>query len=422
MISPPEIDVAAGMEVYANDSPGCSARIKGEPEDFKVEEVIAGLDPSAEPKAGMLPLYMVTKRGIDTLHLEAELAEVLKSRLAFAGMKDKRAVAVQYVTPTSTRTQQPQTVQGSGYTAKLVGYVDRPLSKGMMTGNRFDLVLRDCCPEIEDKVREVIGLAGARRVPNFYGLQRFGGGGALSHRIGRALVCGRFDEAVRILLCEPRETDGDRAREARVAIAKGRYNDGYSLLPPGQDVERIVTRRLAEHPDDKAGAFRGLPIRLRKLYVQAFQSYLFNRTLSIALKRGLDISRAEAGDNWGEVSLDGMVLEKIHGVKEAMTPAAVPLVQMPGYAFRDYGSRFDSCLVEVLAAEGVAARDFFLKQMQEVSAEGGFRRPYMTARILEYEVGGGTARLRFTLARGEYATVLLREIVKPADPIRLGFA
>ena len=416
------MDVRVGMEVYASPAPPCDGRLKVSPDDFKVEESLGGFEVVKEWEPGLLPLYRVEKRGMDTFHLQRELADVLKSRVSFAGMKDKRAVSVQYATPTSSRAERPPSVEKGEFRAVLVGFVKRPVSHGAISANRFEIVLRDCCDEIEDRVEEAFGLAASGRLPNFYGLQRFGGTGGLTHRVGREIVRGRFEDATRILLCEPRDTDDARAAEAREALASGRYREGGALLSRGQDVERMVARRLADQREDRSWGLRAVPIGLRKLYTQAYQSYLFNRTLSLAIRRGLDISRLEAGDNWGEVSADRLVLGKVHGVKEPQAVGAVPLVQLVGFAYRNYGSRFDGCAEEVMAEEGVSARDFFVKEMQEVSVEGGFRRPHMVVADPSHELQSGAERLRFTLSRGQYATVLVREMVKPQDPRAQGFA
>ena len=205
-------------------------------------------------------------------------------------------------------------------------------------------------------------------------------------------------------------------------MAAGKYEEGCRLLPPGQDVERMAAHRLAKKPDDEIGALRAIPIRLRRFYVQAYQSYLFNRTVSLALKEGIDISVVERGDNWAELAPDGLNLGKVHGVKEPVEGAAVPVVQLLGYAYRNYGSRFDKLLEAVMNEEGVKAREFYVQEMQEVSAECGFRRPHLAIRGASYEIRGEDAKMEFTLSRGGYATVLLREVVKPSDPAASGFA
>ena len=422
MIIPPEAEMRAGVELYVSQTPPCPATLKTVPEDFKVEESLAGFKVLDEGGRSLLPLYKVVKRGTDTFHIQAELADALKSRVSFAGLKDKRAVSVQFATPVSTRAERPRLVERERFRAELVGYVERPIGKGAISANRFEVVLRGCCEEIGARIAEAYDLAASRKLPNFYGLQRFGGKGALTHRVGKEMIKGRFEEASRILLCEPRETDDEETSEAREAFSQGRYLEGWRHLPRGQDVERTVARRLADSPDDPLRGLRAVHIGLRRLFTQAYQSYLFNRALSLAVRLGLDISGPEAGDNWGEVSADGIILFKVHGVKEPQTAGAVPLLQLAGYAYRNYRSRFDACVEQVMAQEGVTAKEFFVNQMQEVSVEGGFRRPFMAVKDLSYSVQPRTATLGFTLARGEYATVLLREVVKPVDPSAQGFA
>jgi len=422
LIRPPDPDLAAGMEVYATEGPPCRATIRTRPDDFAVEESFGVNAVGSEPRPDMVPLYRVEKQAADTIHVSQSMAAALKSRMAYAGLKDKRAVAVQYMTPTSTRSERPPSIEGDGFRATLVGYLPRPISHSMIAGNRFRITLRGCCPEIAQRIDEVFTVSRSMRLPNFYGLQRFGTRDQITHKVGKALVQKRPEEAVRILLCEPRSADDERTSEARRLLSEGDYDGGSAILPERQDVEKRVARKLARNPGESVAALRAAPIAVRRLYVQALQSYLFNRTLSLALKKGLDISSPQPGDNWGELSRDGLNLGKVHGVKEPIVGGAVPLIQLVGYAYRNYGSRFDECLEKVMADEGIAPRDFFVEYMQEVSAEGGFRKPHLAVDKPTSEVTDDVATIGFALPRGGYATVLLREIIKPSDPFVSGFA
>jgi tRNA pseudouridine13 synthase len=136
----------------------------------------------------------------------------------------------------------------------------------------------------------------------------------------------------------------------------------------------------------------------------------------------LDISRAEPGDNWADTAQDGLGLKTIHGARESQDTGAVPLFQLVGSSYRNYAGRFDSCTEEILAEEGISARQFYSRDLQEVSTEGGFRRPSIAMREPSFDQGADATVLSFTLARGQYATVFVREIVKPSDPARQGFA
>ena len=55
--------------------------------------------------------------------------------------------------------------------------------------------------------------------------------------------------------------------------------------------------------------------------------------------------------------------------------------------------------------------------MQEVSNEGGFRQ----ATIHCYDYSSHENTIEFSLSRGSFATIVLREIMKPTDPIEAGF-
>ncbi|HUK79036.1 MAG TPA: tRNA pseudouridine(13) synthase TruD [Nitrososphaerales archaeon] len=417
-----EAEMAVGIESYASGGAPCSARAKSAAEDFVVEEQLSGGPPSSDERPGSFPLYRVEKRQIDTLHMARDLAGVLRSNVSFGGLKDKRALAVQYVTPTSRRSLRPARVARENYAAELIGYVDEPISRARVAGNRFTVILRGCCSDVGPRMEEATRLGMQRMIPNFYGLQRFGASGAGTHLIGKALVEQDFEKAVRLMLEAPLPGDSRSGKTAKEAMAAGRYEEGIALLPVGRDIERIVAVELVNHPGEWVKALRRVPIKLRRLYVQAYQSFIFNRTLSRGISSGEDISKMKLGDNWAEVSPDGLVTSAPRGVRDVPTARAVPMVQVVGYAFRDYGSRFDGCLMEVLDLEGVRPGSFYVKEMQEISAEGGFRRPHLALLEPSWRVDGTTATMKFTLGKGQYATILLREVIKPANPAASGLA
>jgi len=415
-----DAELAVGIEFYATKGAPCSGKAKSVVEDFVVEEQLAGEPIVPDERPDYFPVYRVEKRSIDTPHMAKDLAWELRSNVSYGGLKDKRAVAVQYVTPTSRRGLRPVRVARENYTAQLVGYAPEPISRARVAGNKFTVVLRDCCPDVQMRIEEAVSLAEQRRVPNYYGLQRFGTSGAGTHLIGKALVEQGFEKAVRMMLEAPFPSDPEANRPAREAMISGRYEEGIDLLPAGRDVERVVAGELVKRPGEWVKALRRVPIKLRRLYVQAYQSYLFNRTLSRALAGEEDISRMKPGDNWAGTSPDGLVTSAPRGVRDTPTARAVPMVQTVGYAFRDYGSRFDRCVAEVLKSEGTNPRSFYVKEMQEISAEGGFRRPHVALLDPSWSVEGSRASMKFTLGKGQYATILIREVVKPTDPAASG--
>ena len=80
-------------------------------------------------------------------------------------------------------------------------------------------------------------------------------------------------------------------------------------------------------------------------------------------------------------------------------------------------TRFDFQISKILEQEEISPKDFFIKEMQEVSSEGGFRQAAI--HCSDYSSHGNV--VEFSLSRGPFATILLREIMKPEDPMIAGF-
>ena len=99
-----------------------------------------------------------------------------------------------------------------------------------------------------------------------------------------------------------------------------------------------------------------------------------NRTASDPVSAGLDLSRAEPGDNWTTLSPDLLRPTKTHGVKEPLVGETVPLIQIVGYGFRNYGSRFDKLTMSILTEQSVEPPRFYIKEAEELSNEGEFGR------------------------------------------------
>jgi tRNA pseudouridine13 synthase len=97
----------------------------------------------------------------------------------------------------------------------------------------------------------------------------------------------------------------------------------------------------------------------------------------------------------------------------------LPAVPLAGYAFRD-NNRFSIIVKKVVEEESVAMKDFYIKELQEVSVEGGFRQASILCKEFSYSLND-SLETKFVLNKGSYATILLRELMKPIDPIKAGF-
>jgi tRNA pseudouridine13 synthase len=415
--------------------------------DFQVDEILAlgELSPTREP--GLVPVYKVTKAGVDTPHVAREIASIIKSEVNFAGLKDKNATVTQYVSARSARAAAPAHLQGARFEAGLLGF-SRPITRSMLRGNRFRILVQTQ-QDIGAEIDICFEACRQRRVANFFGYQRFGArGGSVNRRVGKAIVEKDFTRAVMLVLGEPRGEGGEEeggnggrrgggggggeaggVEEARRLCREGRFQESLRLFSRSQDIERMVAGHLARKPDDHFGALRRIPIAIRRLLVNSYQSYLFNLTLSRIIRDGIDISTAQSRDNWARIGEDGLTVGRVHGVKEEVPKVkggdfeavAVPLIQVVGYAYRDYHSRFDAALAAVLKEEGISPASFYVKEAEELSSEGGFRPAPLLCRDLSSKRCERGFEVEFSLGKGEYATVLLRELLKPQAPHASGF-
>tara|TARA_Y100000815_G_C12939151_1_gene348517 strand:+ start:62 stop:448 length:387 start_codon:yes stop_codon:yes gene_type:complete len=92
---------------------------------------------------------------------------------------------------------------------------------------------------------------------------------------------------------------------------------------------------------------------------------------------------------------------------------SIPFV---GYSYYKK-TRFHYYIEKILRDEGITHKDFFSKELQEISNEGGFRNS--SIQCDDYSVKDNV--VSFSLSRGSFATVILREIIKPENPLTSGF-
>jgi tRNA pseudouridine13 synthase len=83
---------------------------------------------------------------------------------------------------------------------------------------------------------------------------------------------------------------------------------------------------------------------------------------------------------------------------------------------------------EVLEEEGISIVNLYFNELSRVGGKGGLRAAVTPVRDFkvqnisgEIEGVGCQAKVSFMLLRGSYATVVLREIMKPSDLIVAGF-
>ncbi|HEY6098643.1 MAG TPA: tRNA pseudouridine(13) synthase TruD, partial [Anaeromyxobacter sp.] len=223
--------------------PGSGGVLRRSPEDFRVDETPAYLPSGAGPH-----LYVqVEKRGRTTRDALRELAGRLgveERDAGYAGMKDRDAVATQWLSFPLARDPDPRSLEAEGLRVLRVSRHANKLRPGHVRANRFSLAVRggDLA-----RARACAAALEARGLANFFGPQRFGAAGR-NAEVGRALLA------------------GEATAEARRA-ARDRF--------------------------------------LRRLSISAYQALLFNRWLAARMADGL-LARALRGDVLKKLDTGGL--------------------------------------------------------------------------------------------------------------------
>ncbi len=415
--SAPKIDMLAGIECYCTDFSGIGGSIKQSSSDFEVSEMVQesllqGISPVYDERH-RYPLYILEKENIDSNHALIEIQRKLGITLKVMGIKDAKAVTRQYASLTKAARYAPRQATTDHARIELVGFTTRPIDKMHLAGNQFRIAIHDpVSTDIASFVPQI------NNIGNFYGLQRFGSERLVTHLVGREIVKRNFDMAVELLLSYTTEYDTPASKEIRNKSADPKnYPYLVRRLPKGMDIEYHVMSALAAGRD-AISALRAIPITIRRLFVQAYQAYIFNRCLSIAIEAGENLVKAQPNDLCFE--MEGPVtFGRIIKFDPASKHDMVPAVRMAGYTFQPGKGRFETITKKILDKEGVVAKDFYIKQMQELSQQGGFRQAPLWCR--DFAFSRTPVVVSFRLPKGSYATTLLRELMKPRDPIRSGF-
>ena len=396
----PKLDSQIGISVYSTNFKGIGGKIKAAPEDFEVSEIISDKTLKLITELGDYAVYKLKKKNIDTNHAISDVFRKKGLRLKALGLKDAYAVTEQFVCSNNKR-KSIDSYTSLKYSIDKIGYVKKPLSKKNMIGNHFKIKIVDCKNNLSNFTEQ-------GKILNFYGYQRFGSKRPVTHLVGKAIIQRDFDKAVEMILSFTSPFDSNKNNEIREKLSdKTNYKKYLEQIPPQMDIERIVLREMIES-DDPQKSIRQIPLSLRRFYIQAYQSFLFNCTLSSASSVGENLFEPQEGD----VCFDNNgILGKY--IKDVNQRLAIPFV---GYSYYKK-TRFDNQISKILEFEEISPKDFFIKEMQEVSNEGGFRQAVISCS--DYTSDDNT--LEFTLSRGSFATILLREIMKPEDPLKAGF-
>ncbi len=409
--------------------------IRRTPEDFRVVErnTRAFHDSLVRDRLPSHPFvaYSLEKISLatpDALTFIANVLELPRTAIASAGLKDRHAITTQVITidATAFRGRIPERAQDQAWRLTFLGFTSRAADATIIASNAFTICVRNLNTRHTDELlrraetlvdrdpTDKTGGSGDLFFVNYFGDQRFGSARHGEGFVGRALIDGDFEKALKLAIGTPARKDSGPLRTLTRALAThwGDWSTALAACP--RLPERGAVETLARGGDFK-DAFAALPKFTQEMCVEAYQSFLWNaiaRELSHALAETTAQRAFEAEDIFGAL---------VFPRATALTPAFRAL----GISMPSPRSDMPECLSEIVAGiledEGISLDQLRIPGLQRPYFGGG-DRPFV-ARAREWTIsapfndefaGGGSAihacNLSFELPRGAYATVLLRAL------------
>eukprot|EP00752_Nemacystus_decipiens_P017519 g15702.t1 len=267
--------------------------------------------------------FSVYKAGRSTSEVVEALCQCLHikhTRMSYAGAKDRRAVTAQKMRCWRLPAEDIHEAQAKGRLAKhgiMVSdyrFTDTDLSLGGLKGNHFEVLLRPppggwgsgeaaaaAAAMAAEGGRATSPAEAFRRLRdegfvNFFGEQRFGRDGTNNVDVGLLLLGGEWGGAIDRIMA-PHPADNKMVAEAKMSFFRGDDN-AYttSLFPRNAYVERKLLKALREVRSDPLRAILELPREASLMYVQAYQSLLWNYAASRRMGGEFDRRMAVEGD------------------------------------------------------------------------------------------------------------------------------
>ncbi len=368
------------------------AIIKQLPMDFVVEEIQPALKAGS---GGECAYFWLEKTGLSTLEAVRAVADyfrISKDRIGFAGAKDRNAVTRQLISIRGLKAAEAEIKVGNSLLLKYACQKSEPLSIGQLLGNRFTVTVRNL------NEKEAATMAGnlsllqkIKKIPNYFDEQRFSSRNA---EIGRAIIRGSNKEAVAgILGCGSNDLSPDFYREK---------------IKGTRQFEAAALNSLVKSPTDFNAAVRIVPFHLRKMFVHAYQAFLFNKTAANYLSQ---ICR-------GKVRTVDYSLGTFLFPTAAVEDKKIPIIGFATEVDKIKDKKIAAITAAIIKAECITPRSFITKSMPELTSEGGTRQLLMEVMNLAYQFeedelnkGKKKCTLTFALGKGCYATIVVKAML-----------
>ncbi|WP_437229554.1 tRNA pseudouridine(13) synthase TruD [Planctomicrobium sp. SH661] len=363
---------------------------------------------------GHFAAYELTKTGWTTLDALGHFSRTLnipRKNMAHAGLKDRHAVTSQIVTirngPRRSWTEEKLALS-------YLGQAPRETTSANIVGNEFEIVLRSLTAEDQVAGEALIPQLKRSGIPNYFDDQRFGSWYEGEGFVGAAWVREDYEKALWLAFAE-HHPDDDAVERRQKAILRDNWKDWITckqLLDRSH--RRSVVTFLCDKPQDFKGAWGIVNAELRGLYLSALQSDLWNGIASDLLAERcaphqlFSVSLKTGPVNFPQNLTDAQ-LQELQKIQLPLPSARLqldgePLAEFMQKSLQSRGWSFPQLKVRF-------PRDRFFSRAQRplLLSLPDLQGEYSDD---EMEEGKKKLRLKFSLPRGSYATMLVKALTE----------
>ncbi|OGS40269.1 MAG: tRNA pseudouridine(13) synthase TruD [Euryarchaeota archaeon RBG_13_31_8] len=254
-------------------------KIKQFPNDFIVEEIPI-IEISKEKKEHAI--YILEKQEMDTfeaLRLIANSFHISSFEIGYAGLKDKHGLTKQYISIPARHNIKSK--DEKNLKLEFIGYNNKKIKTGDLKGNRFTITVRNIqkgdTPGFYSRAKTIPEIG----VPNYFDSQRFG---SVIHNefIAKYLIQKNYEQAVKIFLTKYLKSERRKIKDEKKKILANWKN--LELMKVNNKIFKSV---INEYIKTKSwvDAYKKIPPNLREMFVNAYQSYLWNECVKESLKK-----------------------------------------------------------------------------------------------------------------------------------------
>jgi len=167
-------------------------------------------------------------------------------------------------------------------------------------------------------------------------------------------------------------------------LIKGDFKKACEIIiSQNSDQSDMILNFLEDHKRQYVDAIKRIQFKIVMLYVHSYQSYLWNKTLNECIEKNIDVD------------------------------------EIPIIGFETLKSEKTSDIIKkIMDEEKISQRDFIIREMPTLSAEGGLRKAKIKVHDLEIseleddELNQGKKKvtIKFFLEKGSYATEAIRQL------------